>query len=98
MQTLVMVPAMIRVLRPVAFTAATKSGLSQALISPLRATYWACGALAWISGISGPFGPCGTEAVVMTGSLARVAIEARAAAWRRRVVIGMSATVWNSPL
>jgi len=28
MQTLVMVPAMIRVLRPVAFTAATKSGLS----------------------------------------------------------------------
>jgi len=54
--------------------------------------------LAWISGISGPFGPWGTEAVVMTGSLARVAIEARAAAWRRRVVIGMSATVWNRPL
>ncbi|MGH6634141.1 MAG: cation diffusion facilitator family transporter, partial [Sphingopyxis sp.] len=41
--------------RPVAFTAATKSGLSHALISPLRATYLACGALAWISGISGPF-------------------------------------------
>ena len=38
MQTLVMVPAMIRVFLPVAFTAATKSGLSHALISPLRAT------------------------------------------------------------
>ena len=36
MQTLVMVPAMIRVLRPVALTAATNSGLSQALISPRR--------------------------------------------------------------
>jgi hypothetical protein len=44
MHTLVMVPAMISCLRPVAFTAATNSGLSQALISPLRATYWACGA------------------------------------------------------
>jgi hypothetical protein len=42
--TLVMVPAMINVLRPVALTAATKSGLSHALISPLRATYFACGA------------------------------------------------------
>ena len=34
------------VLVPVALTAATKSGLSQALISPFRATYLACGALA----------------------------------------------------
>lgn len=31
-------------LRPVAFTAATNSGLSCALISPLRAMYFACGA------------------------------------------------------
>jgi hypothetical protein len=44
MHTLVMVPAMISVLRLVALTAATNSGLSQALISPLRATYLACGA------------------------------------------------------
>src|SRR5437868_7073239 len=98
MHTLVMVPAMIRVLRPVASTAATKSGLSQALISPLRATYWACGAFWWISGISGPFGPCGTEAVVITGSLARLAMRASAAAWLRRTGIGMSLTVWNRPL
>src|SRR5256885_15039724 len=39
MQTLVIVPAMMSCLRPVALTAATNSGLSQALISPLRATY-----------------------------------------------------------
>lgn len=44
MQTLVIVPAMIRVLRPVALTAATKSALSHALISLRRATYVACGA------------------------------------------------------
>ena len=44
MHTLVMVPAMINVVRPVALTAATKSGVSQALICPLRATYFACGA------------------------------------------------------
>ena len=74
MQTLVIVPAIISVLRPVAFTAATNSGLSRALISPLRATYCACGALAWISGISGPFGPCGTDAVVITGIFASEAI------------------------
>ncbi|MNN15012.1 hypothetical protein D3C81_1281070 [compost metagenome] len=98
MQTLVMVPAIISVLRPVASTAATKSGLSQALISPLRATYLACGAFSWISGISGPLGPCGTEAVVMTGSLLSVAILARAAARRRNSGMGMSPTVWNRPL
>ncbi|MCY1285426.1 hypothetical protein D9M70_343610 [compost metagenome] len=98
MHTLVMVPAMIRVFFPVFSTAATKSALSQALISPLRATYWACGAAWWISGINGPFGPWGTEAVVITGILARVAILARVMALARNSVIGMSFTVWNSPL
>ena len=98
MQTLVMVPAMIRVLRPVALTAATNSGLSQALISPRRATYCAWGALSWISGINGPFGPCGTEAVVMTGILLSVAMLARAAARARSSGMGMSPTVWNRPL
>ncbi|MNL59331.1 hypothetical protein D3C87_1830470 [compost metagenome] len=98
MQTLVIVPAMIKVLRPVALTAATNSGLSQALISPLRATYRACGALAWISGIKGPFGPCGTEAVVMTGILANAAIDASAPARARNSVMGISPTVWNRPL
>jgi hypothetical protein len=38
MQTLVMVPAMMSCFLPVALTALTKSSLSQALISPLRAT------------------------------------------------------------
>ncbi len=71
---------------------------AQALISPLRATYCACGALAWISGISGPFGPCGTDAVVITGIFARVAIFANAAARARSSGIGMSPTVWNRPL
>lgn len=89
---------MISVLRPVAFTAATKSGLSQALISPLRATYFACGAFSCISGISGPFGPCGTEAVVMTGIRASVATFASVTAFARSSVIGMSLTVWNRPL
>lgn len=89
---------MISVFLPVSFTAATKSGLSHALISPLRATYLACGAFSWISGISGPLGPCGTEAVVMTGSLHSVAILASAAARRRSSGIGMSPTVWNRPL
>ncbi|MCY1428890.1 hypothetical protein D9M71_447890 [compost metagenome] len=98
MHTLVMVPAMIRVFLPVFSTAATNSGLSQALISPLRATYWACGAASWISGISGPLGPWGTDAVVMTGIFARVAIFARVMALLRSSVIGMSFTVWNRPL
>ncbi len=98
MHTLVMVPAMISCFLPVAFTAATNSGLSQALISPLRATYWACGAASWISGISGPLGPCGTEAVVITGIFARVATLARVVALARSSVIGMSLTVWNRPL
>ncbi|MNN37931.1 hypothetical protein D3C81_1519000 [compost metagenome] len=93
-----MVPAMISCFLPVSFTACTKSGLSQALISPLRATYLACGAFWWISGISGPFGPCGTEAVVMTGIFASVAIFASVEASRRSVVNGMSCTVWNRPL
>ena len=98
MHTLVMVPAMISCFLPVALTAATNSGLSQALISPLRATYLAWGADSWISGISGPLGPCGTEAVVMTGIFARVAILASVVALDRRVGMGMSCTVWNSPL
>ncbi|PAV93021.1 hypothetical protein WR25_20535 [Diploscapter pachys] len=98
MHTLVMVPAMISCLRPVAFTAATNSGLSQALISPLRATYCACGAASWISGINGPLGPWGTEAVVMTGIFARLATLARVMALARSSVMGMSLTVWNRPL
>ncbi|MNT82898.1 hypothetical protein D3C72_2226920 [compost metagenome] len=88
-----MVPAMINCLRPVAFTAATNSGLSHALISPRRATYLAWGANLWISGMSGPLGPCGTEAVVMTGILVSVAIFANAPAWERTVVNGMSPMV-----
>jgi len=44
MHTLVIAPAMISVFLPVALTAATKSGLSHALIWPFRATYWARGA------------------------------------------------------
>src|SRR5256885_5258340 len=83
MQTLVIVPAMMSCLRPVALTAATNSGLSQALISPLRATYRACGAYWWISGIKGPFGPCGTDAVVMTGIFASVATLASVVALAR---------------
>src|SRR5207249_7557148 len=96
--TLKMVPAMIKVFLPVALTAATKSGLSQALISPLRATYLACGAFCMISGIIGPFGPCGTEAVVITGRLESVAILASAAACALSSGIGMSFTVWKRPL
>src|SRR5688572_2923228 len=98
MHTLVMVPAMMSCFLPVALTAATKSGLSHALISPRRATYFACGAYLWISGISGPFGPCGTEAVVMTGIFASEATFASVVAFARRVGIGMSPTVWNRPL
>jgi len=48
--------------------------------------------------INGPFGPCGTDAVVMTSSLQSVAILAGAAARSRRSGIGMSQTVWNRPL
>ncbi|MNE89219.1 hypothetical protein D3C80_1866090 [compost metagenome] len=68
------------------------------MISPLRAMYWAWGAASWISGINGPLGPWGTEAVVITGILARLAIFARVMALARSVVMGMSLTVWNSPL
>src|ERR1700754_2723896 len=98
MHTLVMVPAMINVVRPVALTAATKSGVSHALICPLRATYFACGAYLCTSGIRGPFGPCGTDALVMTGILARLATLASVVTFARRTVISMSLTVWNSPL
>src|SRR5262245_52129598 len=98
MHTLVMVPAMMSCFFPVALTATTKSGLSQALISPRRATYFAWGANSWISGISGPFGPCGTDAVVMTGSFASVATLASVVTLARSVVIGMSPMVWNRPL
>src|ERR1700741_3290810 len=98
MQTLVIVAPMIKVLRPVACTAPTKSALSHALISPLRATYLAWGAYLWISGMSGPFGPSGTEALVMTGIFARVAIFASVMAWVRKSAIGMSFTTWNKPL
>src|SRR5690242_6755122 len=98
MHTLVMVPAMMSCFLPVALTAATKSGLSQTLISPRRATYWAWGAYLRISGIGGPLGPCGTDALVMTGTFASVATLASVVALARSVGIGMSPTVWNRPL
>jgi hypothetical protein len=90
MQTLVMVPAMIRLLAARGLHGGDEVGVVPGVDLALARHILAWGALAWISGISGPFGPWGTEAVVMTGSLASVAIEARAAAWRRSVVIGMS--------
>jgi hypothetical protein len=90
MHTLVMVAAMMSWFLPVAFTAATNSGLSQALISPRRATYCACGAYLWISGISGPLGPWGTEALVITGILAKLATLASMVALVRTSVKGMS--------
>lgn len=52
----------------------------------------------WISGISGPFGPCGTDAVVMTGIFASVATLASVVALERTSVKGMSLMVWNRPL
>lgn len=73
MQTLVMVPAMINVLRPVAFTAATNSGLSG-----VDLTFTWNVLRMWRISVDlrdkGPFGPCGTEAVVITGIFAVVAI------------------------
>src|ERR1700682_3185439 len=90
MHTLVMVPAMMSCFLPVAFTAVTNSALSQALISPWRATYCACGAYLWISGIRGPLGPCGTEALVITGILAKLATLASVVALVRTSVKGMS--------
>src|SRR5262249_56595395 len=66
-QTLVQTPAMTSVFRPVSRTVLTKSSLSQAFTSPLRGTNVAWGAASWISGMSGPFGPLGSDAVVMTG-------------------------------
>src|SRR4051794_5490424 len=65
--TLVHTPAMTSVFRPVASTALTKSALSQALTSPLRATYLALGATSASSGMMGPLVPAGSEAVVMIG-------------------------------
>lgn len=51
-------------LRPVAFAAATKSGLPPGVDLAAAATYCACGAFSRMSGISGPFGPRGIEAAV----------------------------------
>ena len=83
-QTLVSVAAITKVLRLVSSIALTKLGMSQALICPCRATYLACGATWWMSGISGPFGPSGTDAVVMTGIFSNVATLASAMTLRRR--------------
>src|SRR5271166_3536237 len=48
--------------------------------------------------MGGPFGPCGTDAVVITGILHSDAILASAAAWERSFGIGISPMVWKSPL
>ena len=72
--------------------------MSQALTSPLRATYFAFGAAVSSSAISGPFGPFGSEAVVMIGTFASSAIFASATVFARSSAIGMSFTVWNSPV
>src|SRR6185312_278829 len=96
-QTLVQTPAMIKVFLPVARTVLTKSSLSHALTSPFRGTYTACGANCWISGISGPFGPFGSEAVVMTGIFKSVASFASIIVFDLNSVTLMSFTVWNKP-
>ena len=75
---------MTSVLRPVASTALTKSALSHALTSPLRATYLALGAAAASSAMSGPLGPLGSDAVVMIGALASSAILASTTVLARR--------------
>ncbi|MNN08122.1 hypothetical protein D3C81_1209710 [compost metagenome] len=56
-QTSVTTPAISSCFLPVAFTAATKSALSQALIWPGRGMNGASGNIAFSSGASGPFGP-----------------------------------------
>ncbi|MNN45727.1 hypothetical protein D3C81_1600740 [compost metagenome] len=73
-QTLVNTPAITNFFFPVFFTASTNAGVSHALTSPLRPTYTACGAFSWISGINGPLGPFGSDAVVITGIFSTVAI------------------------
>src|SRR5207302_2183281 len=98
MHTLVSVPAMSSVFRLVFSMASTHFGLSQALIWPVRAIKTASGLYWWISGMSGPFGPSGTEAVVKVGILARRATLASAHTWLRSVGWSMSRTSWNSPL
>ncbi|MNT27946.1 hypothetical protein D3C72_1635990 [compost metagenome] len=52
----------------------------------------------WISGINGPFGPSGTEAVVNVGMLARRDSLASAVTWPRSTCCSMSRTSWNKPL
>src|SRR5262245_3302463 len=96
-QTLVHTPAMIKVFLRVSRTVLTMSALSQALTSPVRGTYVACGAASWISGMSGPFGPSGTEAVVITGAFTIAATFANAVVLVRNSVMGMSFTFWNRP-
>jgi hypothetical protein len=72
--------------------------LSQAFTSPLRPTYSACGANWWISGISGAFGPLGSDAVVITGIFMRAASFASMIVLLRNSTMPMSFTVWNNPV
>src|SRR5471032_3664205 len=76
--TSVTTPAMISCLRPVAFTALTKSALSQALIWPGRGMYGASGNSALSSGTNGPLGPVSKLVVRMVGSLKNLATSASA--------------------
>src|SRR6516165_1593242 len=91
-QTLVHTPPIIKVRLPVSCTVLTKSALSQALTSPLRGTWTACGAASWISGMGGPLGPSGTEAVVISGISSNAANFARAIVLDRNSATLMSLT------
>jgi hypothetical protein len=51
-----------------------------------------------MSGISGPLGPSGTDAVVMTGMFSSVATLASAVAFVRSSATPMSFTVCSRPL
>jgi hypothetical protein len=55
--------------RPVFFTAATKSLLSHALISPGRCTIVASGSPSATAGMIGPFGPSAELVVMIDGNL-----------------------------
>ncbi|MNP53526.1 hypothetical protein D3C76_1480090 [compost metagenome] len=69
---------MISCFLPVAFTALTKSSLSQALIWPGRAMNGASGNCALSSGTIGPLGPLSKLVVRMVGSLKNLAMSPRA--------------------
>jgi hypothetical protein len=66
--TTVTMPAMSNCFLPGAFTAFTKSSLSQALTLPGRSMYGASGKSSFNSGTSGPFGPSSKLVVRIVGS------------------------------